>query len=61
MCHMAIPAIHVFVQVNVDVDAARVVVSLQVERLRHRLGRGVELEGHVVVLAPARALADAGG
>ena len=50
-----------FVEGDIDVDAAGVVVSHQVERLGHRLRRGVELEGHVVVLAPSHVLADAGG
>ena len=51
----------ILVQVDVDVDVTGVVVGHQVERLGHRLRRGVELEGHVVVLAPSHVLADAGG
>ena len=49
------------VQVDVDVDVTSVVVGLQVERLGHRLRRGVKLDGHVVVLAPIHVPADAGG
>ena len=58
--NMAAAPVILLVQVDVDVDVARVVVSLQVERLRHRLGRGIELEGHVVVVAAGHFLADVG-
>ena len=61
VCHMAVPPIHLLVQVDVDVDAAGVVVGLQVEGLGHRLSRGSELEGDVVVLAPDHVLTDVGG
>ena len=50
--HVAVAPVIILVQVDVDVDVAGVVVGLQVERLGHRLRRGVKLDGHVVVLAP---------
>ena len=41
--HVVVAPVTVLVQVDVDVDVTGVVVSHQVERLGHRLRRGVEL------------------
>ena len=58
VCHMAVPPVHLLVQVDVDVDAAGVVVGLQVEGLGHRLRRGGEGELARVAIATHHVLAD---
>ena len=55
---MAVPPVHLLVQVDVDVDAAGVVVGLQVEGLGHRLRRGGEGELARVAIATHHVLAD---
>ena len=58
--HVAGAPVHLLVEIYVDVHAAGVFRGLHVEGLGHRLRRGVELEIHVVVLAPCHVLADVG-
>ena len=58
--HVAGAPVHLLVEIYVDVHAAGVFRGLHVEGLGHRLRRGVELELHVVVLAPCHVLADVG-
>ena len=55
---MAVPPVHLLVQVDVDVDVAGVVVGLQVEGLGHRLRRGGEGEPARVAIATHHVLAD---
>ena len=58
VCHMAVPPVHLLVQVDVDVDAAGLVVGYQVESLGHRLSRGGESEPARVAIATHHVLAD---
>ena len=57
---MVVPPVHLLVERDVYVHVAGVLGGLHVEGLGHRLRRGVELEIHVVVLAPCHVLADVG-
>ena len=57
---MVVPPVHLLVERDVYVHVAGVFRGLHVEGLGHRLGGRVELEIHVVVLAPCHVLADVG-
>ena len=58
--HVVVPPVHLLVERDVYVHVAGVFRGLHVEGLGHLLRRRVELELHVVVLAPCHVLADVG-